>query len=234
MLKRQIVLDTETTGLSPQEGHRIIEIGCVELINRRLTGNNFHVYLQPDRLIDQEAIAVHGITNEFLIGKPRFAEVAQQFCQYIAGAELVIHNAAFDVGFINHEFNLLRPALAPVTDICGVLDTLKMAREAHPGQKNNLDALCRRYDINNSHRTLHGALLDAEILADVYLAMTGGQVSLNLANDEQAAAQQNVVVGQLKRTSRLPVVFASEAELQSHEQRLDLVQKKGGSCLWRN
>ena len=154
--------------------------------------------------------------------------------RYIAGAELVIHNAAFDVGFINHEFNLLRPALAPVTDICGVLDTLKMAREAHPGQKNNLDALCRRYDINNSHRTLHGALLDAEILADVYLAMTGGQVSLNLANDEQAAAQQNVVVGQLKRTSRLPVVFASEAELQSHEQRLDLVQKKGGSCLWRN
>ena len=233
MLKRQIVLDTETTGLSPQEGHRIIEIGCVELINRRLTGNNFHVYLQPDRLIDAEAIAVHGITNEYLLDKPRFREVAQEFYQYIQGAELVIHNAAFDVGFINHEFNLLTPPLGKVDSICGVLDTLMLARQRHPGQKNNLDALCRRYDINNSHRTLHGALLDAEILADVYLAMTGGQVSLNLATEE-SSGQQATEVGQLKRTGALPVIFAGDDELAAHEERLDLVQKKGGSCLWRN
>ncbi|MFC4655644.1 MULTISPECIES: DNA polymerase III subunit epsilon [Rheinheimera] len=233
MLKRQIVLDTETTGLSPQEGHRIIEIGCVELINRRLTGNNFHVYLQPDRLIDAEAIAVHGITNEYLLDKPRFREVAQEFYQYIQGAELVIHNAAFDVGFINHEFNLLTPPLGKVDSICGVLDTLMLARQRHPGQKNNLDALCRRYDINNSHRTLHGALLDAEILADVYLAMTGGQVSLNLATEE-SSGQQATEVGQLKRTGALPVIFAGDDELAAHEKRLDLVQKKGGSCLWRN
>ncbi|WP_337842143.1 DNA polymerase III subunit epsilon [Rheinheimera sp.] len=234
MLKRQIVLDTETTGLSPQEGHRIIEIGCVELINRRLTGNNFHVYLQPDRLIDAEAIAVHGITNEYLLDKPRFRDIAQQFYQYIEGAELVIHNAAFDVGFINHEFNLLTPSLGKVESICGVLDTLMLARQRHPGQKNNLDALCRRYDINNSHRTLHGALLDAEILADVYLAMTGGQVSLNLATEERSTGQQSSNSGQLKRTKALPVIFAADDELTAHEKRLDLVQKKGGACLWRS
>ncbi|WP_337881191.1 DNA polymerase III subunit epsilon [Rheinheimera sp.] len=234
MLKRQIVLDTETTGLSPQEGHRIIEIGCVELINRRLTGNNFHVYLQPDRLIDAEAIAVHGITNEYLLDKPRFRDIAQQFYQYIEGAELVIHNAAFDVGFINHEFNLLSPSLGKVETICGVLDTLMLARQRHPGQKNNLDALCRRYDINNSHRTLHGALLDAEILADVYLAMTGGQVSLNLATEERSTGQQSSNSGQLKRTKALPVIFAADDELTAHEKRLDLVQKKGGVCLWRS
>jgi len=233
MLKRQIVLDTETTGLSPQEGHRIIEIGCVELINRRLTGNNFHVYLQPDRLIDAEAIAVHGITNEYLLDKPRFREIAQQFYSYIQGAELVIHNAAFDVGFINHEFALLTPSLGKVDSICGVLDTLMLARQRHPGQKNNLDALCRRYDINNSHRTLHGALLDAEILADVYLAMTGGQVSLNLATEE-TGTQQVQTTGQLQRSKALPVIFANEQELVAHEQRLDLVQKKGGACLWRS
>lgn len=234
MLKRQIVLDTETTGLSPQEGHRIIEIGCVELVNRRLTGNNFHVYLQPDRLIDAEAIAVHGIKNEFLLDKPRFRDVAQAFYQYIQGAELVIHNAAFDVGFINHEFNLLKPPLGMVETVCGVLDTLQMARQRHPGQKNNLDALCRRYSINNSHRTLHGALLDAEILADVYLAMTGGQVSLNLASEDNSQNAQNLQVSQLKRTGALRVVKANEEEQAAHESRLDLVQKKGGACLWRS
>lgn len=234
MHKRQLILDTETTGINPKEGHRIIEIGCVELINRRFTGNNFHVYINPEREIEAEAIAVHGITNERLAAEPKFRDIAQSFYDYIQGAELVIHNAAFDVGFIDHEFSMLRPALPEVKHYCTVLDTLKLARELHPGQKNNLDALCRRYDINNSHRTLHGALLDAEILADVYLLMTGGQVSLNLAGEdatEQSAKQHTLTV---KRNGMLKVIKASAAELSAHDSRLDLVQKKGGSCLWRS
>ena len=233
MAKRQIILDTETTGINPKEGHRIIEIGCVELINRRFTGNNFHVYINPERIIDAEAVAVHGITNERLKDKPKFRDIAKSFYDYIHGAELVIHNAAFDVGFIDHEFSMLPAPLPPVQQYCGVLDTLMLAREMHPGQKNNLDALCRRYDINNSHRTLHGALLDAEILADVYLMMTGGQVSLNLAGDQEAQGDQQGPVA-IKRNGRLPVLRASADELAAHESRLDLVQKKGGSCLWRN
>lgn len=234
MLKRQIILDTETTGINPKEGHRIIEIGCVELINRRFTGNNFHVYINPEREIEAEAIAVHGITNERLAHEPKFREIAKDFFDYIQGAELVIHNAAFDVGFIDHEFALLRPALPPVAQYCGILDTLKLARELHPGQKNNLDALCRRYDINNSHRTLHGALLDAEILADVYLLMTGGQGSLNLAAEEYTEQQDQQNSLQIQRTGKLKVLKASNAEIAAHESRLDLVQKKGGSCLWRS
>ncbi len=235
MAKRQIILDTETTGINPLDGHRIVEIGCVEMYNRRLTGNNFHMYLNPDRFMDQEVINIHGITNEFVADKPRFREIAQQFFDYIKGAELVIHNAAFDVGFINHEFGLLNPGLPKVDSICTVLDTLALARDLHPGQKNNLDALCRRYDVNNSHRTFHGALLDAEILADVYLAMTGGQVSLNLATQNEGDQQQSMVqqVG-LVRRGNLRVVLADAEELAAHEKRLDLVQKKGGSCLWRN
>lgn len=233
MAKRQIILDTETTGISPKEGHRIIEIGCVELVNRRFTGNNFHVYINPEREIDAEAIAVHGITNERLAAEPKFREIAQSFYQYIQGAELVIHNAAFDVGFIDHEFALLRPALPPVVQYCTIVDTLLLARELHPGQKNNLDALCRRYDINNSHRTLHGALLDAEILADVYLLMTGGQVSLNLAAEEQAEQLEQQSPLHIQRQGRLKVIRASESEVAAHESRLDLVQKKGGTCLWR-
>ncbi|MBZ9612768.1 DNA polymerase III subunit epsilon [Rheinheimera maricola] len=233
MAKRQIILDTETTGINPRDGHRIIEIGCVELINRRFTGNNFHVYINPQRIIDAEAVAVHGITNERLKDEPVFRQIAQNFYNYIQGAELVIHNAAFDVGFINHEFSLLPSPLPPVADYCTILDTLAMAREMHPGQKNNLDALCRRYDINNSHRTLHGALLDAEILADVYLLMTGGQVSLNLANEQDGADGNNGPIA-IQRSGRLKVLRAGEAELAAHEERLDLVQKKGGSCLWRN
>lgn len=234
MAKRQIILDTETTGINPHEGHRIIEIGCVEMVNRRLTGNNFHVYLNPDRIIEEDAIRVHGITNEYVADKQRFREIAQQFFDYLQGAELVIHNAAFDVGFINHEFNLLPTPLPRIDSVCGILDTLALARELHPGQKNNLDALCRRYDIINSHRTFHGALLDAEILADVYLAMTGGQVSLNLANqgDQQDAAGANA--GVLVRRSALRVVKATADELAAHDKRLDLVQKKSGGCLWRN
>ena len=235
MAKRQIILDTETTGINPLEGHRIVEIGCVEMFNRRLTGNNFHIYLNPDRVMDQEVINIHGITNEFVADKPRFRDIAQQFFDYIKGAELVIHNAAFDVGFINNEFGLLQPALAKVDTICAVLDTLAMARDLHPGQKNNLDALCRRYDVNNSHRTFHGALLDAEILADVYLAMTGGQVSLNLAAQTEGDQQQSTLqqTGLIRRGA-LQIVRASASEMAAHEQRLDLVQKKGGSCLWRN
>ncbi|WP_215396399.1 DNA polymerase III subunit epsilon [Rheinheimera oceanensis] len=233
MAKRQIILDTETTGINPKDGHRIIEIGCVELINRRFTGNNFHVYINPERIIDAEAVAVHGITNERLKHEPKFRDIAKSFYDYIHGAELVIHNAAFDVGFIDHEFAMLHPQLPPVANYCAILDTLLMARELHPGQKNNLDALCRRYDINNSHRTLHGALLDAEILADVYLLMTGGQVSLNLANEQDGANGDNGPVA-IQRSGRLKVLQATAEELVAHEQRLDLVQKKGGSCLWRN
>ncbi len=233
MAKRQIILDTETTGINPQEGHRIIEIGCVEMFNRRLTGNNFHVYLNPDRFIEQEAINIHGITNEFVADKQRFRDIAQQFFDYVQGAELVIHNAAFDVGFINHEFKLLAEPLPPVDSVCGILDTLKLARDLHPGQKNNLDALCRRYDIINSHRTFHGALLDAEILADVYLAMTGGQVSLNLASNSGNEQNNQQQIG-LVRRGALKVVGATADELAAHEKRLDLVQKKGGSCLWRS
>jgi len=233
MAKRQIILDTETTGINPQEGHRIIEIGCVEMFNRRLTGNNFHVYLNPDRFIEQEAINIHGITNEFVADKQRFRDIAQQFFDYVQGAELVIHNAAFDVGFINHEFKLLAEPLPPVDSVCAILDTLKLARDLHPGQKNNLDALCRRYDIINSHRTFHGALLDAEILADVYLAMTGGQVSLNLASNSGNEQNNQQQIG-LVRRGALKVVGATADELAAHEKRLDLVQKKGGSCLWRS
>ncbi|MGB5716746.1 MAG: DNA polymerase III subunit epsilon, partial [Gammaproteobacteria bacterium] len=177
---RQIVLDTETTGLEPADGHRIIEIGCVELNDRRLTGNTYHQYIQPDREIDAGAIEVHGITNEKLADKPRFTDIAAEFLEFIDGAELVIHNAPFDVGFIDHEFRLLEDSPGGVNDHCMVLDTLALARRMHPGQRNSLDALCRRYEIDNSQRELHGALLDAEILADVYLAMTGGQVSLSL------------------------------------------------------
>jgi len=178
--QRQIILDTETTGLEHRQGHRIIEIGCVEMINRKLTGNNFHQYLNPDREIDQGAIEVHGITNEFLADKPRFADISDSLMDYLKDAELVIHNAAFDVGFLDAEFAKLDQGLPAVEDVCGVHDTLLQARKQFPGQRNDLDSLCRRFEINNSHRELHGALLDAEILADVYLVMTGGQATLSL------------------------------------------------------
>lgn len=175
---RQIVLDTETTGLETRDGHRIIEIGCVEMIDRKMTGNNYHQYLQPDRLIDEEALAVHGITPEFLSDKPRFNEVARDFLEYIQGAELIIHNAPFDIGFLNYELSLLGPDWGNIESRCKITDSLVMAREMYPGQRNSLDALCKRLDINNSHRELHGALLDSEILGDVYLGMTGGQVTM--------------------------------------------------------
>ena len=229
---RQIILDTETTGLEPSEGHRIIEIGCVELVNRRITGNTFHQYIQPDREIDAGAREVHGITDEFLADKPRFADIADEFLVFIRGAELIIHNAPFDVGFINHEFSMLGNAVGPLSECCTIVDTLAMARKMHPGQKNSLDALCKRYSIDNSQRTLHGALLDAEILADVYLTMTGGQVALQLEKDRS-------LPGEKKQSNRLEienlnliVQQASEDEIKEHETVLENIRKTSGSCVW--
>ncbi|WP_116473995.1 DNA polymerase III subunit epsilon [Zobellella maritima] len=237
---RQIVLDTETTGMNMDTGphylgHRVIEIGAVEVINRRLTGRHFHVYLKPDRKVDEEAIQVHGITDEFLADKPSFADKVGEFLEFIKGAELVAHNAPFDVGFLDYEMQLLgRPER--MAALCKVTDTLAMARKLYPGKRNNLDVLCERYGIDNSHRSLHGALLDAEILADVYLLMTGGQTKLNLSSDSQQ--QDDANAGGLRRLAAdrpaLKVIRASEPELSAHEARLDLVLKKGGSCLWRD
>lgn len=234
---RQIVLDTETTGLEPRQGHRIIEIGCVEVIDRRVTDNRYHQYINPDREIDEGAMAVHGIKNEFLVDKPRFTDIAKDFLDFIRGAELIIHNAPFDVGFINNELKLLEQGLGQVADFCAVRDTLIMARKLHPGQKNNLDALCKRYEINNSHRELHGALLDAEILADVYLSMTGGQVHLSLGGAETDVAGQqsnNQQPRHVQRSGSLRVIQASETELAAHQQRLDDIAKAcGGEPVWR-
>ena len=232
---RQIVLDTETTGLEPSEGHRIIEIGCVELIDRRLTGDTYHQYIQPDREIDAGAVEVHGITNESLADKPRFADIADDFLNFIRGAELVSHNAPFDVGFINHEFILLADCPGSVADHCMVLDTLALARRLHPGQRNSLDALCRRYDIDNSQRDLHGALLDAEILADVYLCMTGGQVSLSLDGLNGGQAGQQAAIRRLA-TDREPlrVIRADAEEIRAHAARLDAIDKAcADTSVWR-
>lgn len=228
---RQVVLDTETTGLNPAEGHRIIEIGCVELINRRLTGNNYHQYLQPDREIDAEAIDVHGITNEFLSDKPRFSDTVDDFIDYINGAELIIHNAAFDVGFINNELGMLG-AEFKVEDRCQILDTLKLARQMYPGQRASLDALCKRLGIENSHRTLHGALLDSEILADVYLIMTGGQNDLLLeAPKSETQALNSFSISSKNKKLNMKVIKADEAELSHHDQWLGKMRQKDG-CLW--
>ncbi len=234
--QRQVVLDTETTGLEPMQGHRIIEIGCVELVDRRLTGNNFHVYLQPDREIDQGAVEVHGITNEFLADKPRFADIAEEFIDYIRDAEVIIHNAPFDVGFIDAEFARL-PEGPRMEELCRITDTLVMAREMHPGQRNSLDALCGRYDIDNAHRTKHGALLDAEILADVYLAMTGGQKTLGLEGEGDTEGEEGGAQGIRRLPADRPplrVVRAGGEELERHEARLEAIDKaSGGATLWR-
>ena len=233
---RQIVLDTETTGLEPADGHRIIEIGCVELLDRRLTGNTYHQYIQPDREIDAGAIEVHGITNEKLADKPRFADIAAEFLEFIHGAELVIHNAPFDVGFIDHEFRLQQDSPGRVSDHCTVLDTLLMARRMHPGQRNSLDALCRRYEIDNSQRELHGALLDAEILADVYLAMTGGQVSLSLDSQVDSNGQRRSTIQRVAADRQpLAVIRADDAEVQAHAARLDDIDKAcDDRSVWRS
>ena len=231
---RQIVLDTETTGLEPELGHRIIEIGCVEIVNRRVSGRTFHRYLNPERAIDEGAMAVHGIKRADLDDKPKFAEVAEELVGFIADAELVIHNAAFDVAFLDAELARL-PAGRSVAALCRVLDTLALARSMHPGQRNNLDALCKRYSVDNSHRDLHGALLDAQILADVYLAMTGGQVGLALSETTTAAsAESNGPVHALVRTALpLCIVMATEEEARAHESMLTIIAKaSGGKCLW--
>lgn len=232
---RQIVLDTESTGLDPDEGHRLIEIGAVELMDRRLSGRHFHQLLQPDRAIDAGAFEVHGITEAKLEDKPRFGEIADEFLQFIEGAELLIHNAEFDIAFLDHELGLLGDSRAHrrIADTCSVLDTLALARKLHPGQRNNLDALCKRYRVDNSRRNLHSALLDAELLAEVYLAMTGGQVALELG-----AAASPALIRDESNASRsraaLRVIRASEAEREAHRHRLLAVDEaSGGACLWR-
>jgi DNA polymerase-3 subunit epsilon len=233
---RQIVLDTETTGLEPDLGHRIIEIGCVELVNRRPTGRTFHKYLNPERDIDEGALAVHGISRVDLEGKPRFAEVAEELTVFIGGAELVIHNAAFDVAFLDAELARIQGEMRKISVICRVLDTLALARSMHPGQRNNLDALCKRYSIDNSRRELHGALLDARILADVYLAMTGGQGALALTETAASAGSSEgarTVRALVRPSVPLRVVAATEQEIAAHVAMLGIIAKaSGGRCLW--
>lgn len=235
-MSRQVVLDTETTGLETSQGHRIIEIGCVELINRRLTGRHYHQYINPEREIDAGAMEVHGITNEFVQDKPVFSAVVDEFLDFIRGAELVIHNAPFDVGFIDYELKLLKRS-EKVADCCSVIDSLVMARQKHPGQRNSLDALCQRYGVDNSQRDLHGALLDAEILADVYLLMTGGQIGLTLAGEGGNATGGPEIAGGIRRLDAnrppLPVVRASDSEMIAHQERLEAIDKASeGNCRW--
>ncbi|RUO65070.1 DNA polymerase-3 subunit epsilon [Pseudidiomarina planktonica] len=230
---RQIVLDTETTGLDPKQGHRIIEIGCIEVIDRKRTGNHFHVYINPERLVEQEAIDVHGITNEFLQDKPIFGQIADDFFDFIKGGELVIHNAPFDVGFMDHEFAAFGSKYGTTAQHCKILDTLQMARQLRPGQKNNLDALCRAFSVDNSGRDFHGALLDAELLADVYLAMTGGQRKLDLAAKakQQGEGDARGII-RLTNKPELKIIPASADEEVAHRERLDVVEAEGGSCRW--
>ncbi|KAE9538743.1 DNA polymerase III subunit epsilon [Ursidibacter maritimus] len=236
---RQVVLDTETTGMNfngaPHIGHNIIEIGAVEVINRRLTGKTYHVYIKPPREVEEEAIKVHGITNEMLVDKPTFAEIADEFLEFIKGAELIIHNAPFDVGFIDHEFSFLANPPDKVAEMCMVTDSLQLARKMYPGKRNNLDALCDRLGIDNSKRVLHGALLDAEILADVFLVMTGGQIAL-LADEETEAntiGSDNNFEHKAINSEGLIVLQPSEEEQQAHLDYLKLLDKKSkGNCLW--
>lgn len=233
---RQIVLDTETTGLEAALGHRIIEIGCVELFNRRLTGKHFHCYIDPEREIDEGAFRVHGISNQHLAGKPKFIDVVNDFIAFVGDADLIIHNAAFDIGFINAEFARLSPKPAYMETRSKVIDTLLLARAKHPGQKNNLDALCKRYGVDNSQRDLHGALLDAEILADVYLLMTGGQTVLSLGGNQNNKDSSGVIseIRRLPTTRKtLPIIIANSEELAAHEQKLTSINNSSnGSCLW--
>jgi DNA polymerase III subunit epsilon len=229
---RQIVLDTETTGLNPRTGDRVIEVGCVELVNRMLTGNNFHRYINPERDSEEGALAVHGLSTEFLRDKPKFAEIANELRDYIQGAEVIIHNAPFDLGFLNHEFKLL--GLPTFTEHCsGVIDTLVNAKEMHPGKRNSLDALCDRYGVSNAHRKLHGALLDAELLADVYLSMTRGQNSLSMELEEEGGGEGAGLVA--VALAEIIVLAASADEAAEHESVLGGLDKAvKGSCLWRN
>lgn len=234
---RQIVLDTETTGLETSQGHRIIEIGCVELFNRRLTGRHYHQYINPEREVDAGAFQVHGISNDMLADKPRFAQIADEFIAFVGDADLIIHNAAFDVGFINAEFSRLNPRPAFIDSQRTIIDSLLLARAKHPGQKNNLDALCKRYGVDNSQRDLHGALLDAEILADVYLLMTGGQTALSLSGSQTNNKGNGATSSEVRRLpatrKALPILLASLDELRLHEEKLLSIDKSsGGNCIW--
>lgn len=232
---RQIVLDTETTGLDAAAGHRVIEIGCVELARRRYTDRRFHQYINPERAVDAGALAVHGIEESFLKTQPVFAEIAPAFLEFVEGAELVIHNADFDIGFINHELKRIDGAPADIREVCTVLDTLQLARQKHPGQRNNLDALSRRYDVDNSARDLHGALLDARILAEVYLAMTGGQVSLSLDAEQQTdqSAETEVATAIDRDGLQLLVVAASSDEAALHDEFLERIREQtGAAAVW--
>ncbi|MCP4877631.1 MAG: DNA polymerase III subunit epsilon [Gammaproteobacteria bacterium] len=231
---RQIVLDTETTGLEVSQGHRIIEIGCIELLNRRVSGSNWHYYFNPEREVDSGAFDVHGISSEFLQDKPRFAELADDFYSYIAGAELVIHNAAFDVGFLNQELARLEQPFAPLAEACSILDTLLLARQKHPGQKNNLDALCKRYGIDNSHRSLHGALLDARILADVYLVMTGGQTSLGLDSEQgNDNSSEQLEVQRIDPGQPLPLWQLDELSQQANCEYIEFLATQHDDPAWK-
>jgi len=233
MSHRQIVLDTETTGLEPQQGHRVIEIGAIELVHRRVTGNRYHQYINPERAIEEGAEEVHGITNEWLADKPAYRDIAGPFLEFVRGAELIIHNAPFDVAFLNAELAWLGPEWGQIEDHCTVHDSLVQARELHPGQRNSLDALCKRYEIDNSGRDLHGALLDAELLAEVYLAMTGGQTALGL---QVSAGREGGAAGASsarRHEARIPVVHASQDEAAAHAARLaEIAEASGGACLW--
>ncbi len=234
---RQIVLDTETTGLDIAQGNRIIEIGCVELINRKLTGNHYHQYINPEREVEEGAFEVHGFSYDDLKEKPLFAQIGNDFLQFIQGAELIIHNAPFDLGFLDHEFRLIDDKYQGIAKTNKITDSLALARHNHPGQRNNLDALCKRYGVDNSQRELHGALLDAQILADVYLLMTGGQTALSLGGGNEFSGDKSGDAQSIKRLPEsrkpLPVIMASPDELIQHQQKLDLIQEKsGGHCLW--
>jgi len=233
---RHLVLDTETTGLDPSEGHRIIEIGCVEIIDRRITERRYHQYLFPDRQIEEGALAVHGITVDFLKGCPRFDAIVEEFLDFVRGAAVIVHNSAFDVAFINHELTCLGRERGVLQDYCTVSDSLDLARELHPGQKNSLDALCSRYRIDNSKRELHGALVDAGLLAEVYLAMTGGQASLLLPMDIGLSDAHATVRARLKRERfELAIIRPSEEELLAHKRLLETIdQASGGNCLWKH
>ena len=233
---RQIIIDTETTGLEPEKGHRIIEIGCVELVNRQPTGNTFQRYINPHREVEAEAIAVHGITNEFLRDKPVFAEVLDDFLNFINGAELIAHNAAFDVGFINHEIRLLTKNAKTLDAYVTIFDTLVLARKKFPGQRNTLDALCKRYKIDLIVRKFHGALLDAQLLAEAYLLMTGGQGSLFAENELISTEENNGTSMQKANKNRptLPIICATDAEILAHKNILTTIKKSAGKCLWEN
>ena len=231
---RQIVLDTETTGLEVRQGHRLVEIACVEMVERRLTGRYYQTYLNPDRAIDEGARQVTGIEDEFLLDKPRFAEVVGEFLAFIDGAELIIHNASFDIGFLDAELARLDNNAGRIGDRCSVLDTLAMARERYPGQRNSLDALCKRLGVDNSARELHGGLIDCHLLADVYIAMTSGQVALDLGFEKPGEERSAIVVAPAVLTRRPRVLRADGGELDAHERRLDALDKSaGGTSIWR-